>query len=150
MEPPAGAAPTGLSHPDLLAAIFERLPLSEQCATICTLGRAWQQWAAPKRAILRGTRPSMHCFDSRYERLAAFALPLWYVMDGWPRLTEEQRSRAASRAAAHGDSEMLRFARRAVNSWDLSVCEAAAGGGQLAALQWARSAGCPWTEQTCA
>ena len=33
--------------------------------------------------------------------------------------------------------------------WDEETCEAAAKGGHLEVLQWARQNGCPWNELTC-
>jgi hypothetical protein len=68
---------------------------------------------------------------------------MWYVIDQRPRLTDVQRYGAALRAAAHGDAEVLRFARRAGCRVDVQLCNEAARGGHLAALQWARDAGCP-------
>ena len=46
--------------------------------------------------------------------------------------------------------QWLRLQSPALAPLDQWTCEAAAGGGHLAVLQWAREQDCPWDESTCA
>ena len=56
---------------------------------------------------------------------------------------------ACSAAASGGYLELLQFARECGCSWDESTCAAAATYGHLELLQWAWDNGCPWDASTC-
>jgi hypothetical protein len=53
-----------------------------------------------------------------------------------------------SAAAGGGHLEVLQWAR-ANCPWDVRTCSAAAKGGHLEVLQWAHANGCPWSKKTC-
>lgn len=97
-----------ISHPSLNQAIFERLPLSEQCLTVSRIGRNWRQWAAPKKAELE-------------QQLAAFTeawyptpcLPLWSVLEAWHEMSYNQCWKALRRAARCGDLAFFKAKRLA-------------------------------------
>ena len=71
----------------------------------------------------------------------------WARKDAPARGTEyfstcrRRRGAANKRCCAQG--------RRGRRPWNADTCWAAAQGGQLEALQWARENGCPWDERTC-
>ena len=52
-------------------------------------------------------------------------------------------------AAEGGHLELLQWARANGCLWNEDTCWMAAGGGHLEMLQWARANGCPWNESTC-
>jgi hypothetical protein len=52
--------------------------------------------------------------------------------------------RTCTAAARGGHLEMLKYARANGCPWDEGTCAAAARGGHLEVLQWARANGCPW------
>lgn len=54
-----------------------------------------------------------------------------------------------SAAASGGHLEVLQWARSQGCPWDSDTCSAAALNGHLALLQWARSEDCPWNCGTC-
>lgn len=35
-----------IRHPDVLALIFQRLPIGDQCFTVSRVSKQWRQWAA--------------------------------------------------------------------------------------------------------
>ncbi len=49
-----------------------------------------------------------------------------------------------------GHLEVLQWARSQGCPWDEDTCAHAARGGHLEVLEWAREQGCPWDEWTCA
>ena len=52
-------------------------------------------------------------------------------------------------AALGGHLDILKWARANGCPWSEETCEEAAWGGHLETLQWARANGCPWDESTC-
>lgn len=52
-------------------------------------------------------------------------------------------------AAQGGHLEVLKWARENGCQWDKCTCANAAGGGHLAVLVWARENGCKWDSCTC-
>ena len=52
-------------------------------------------------------------------------------------------------AAAGGHMEVLQWARENGCLWNMSTCEQAAQFGHLEVLRWARENGCQWNEGTC-
>jgi hypothetical protein len=52
-------------------------------------------------------------------------------------------------AAAGGQLDALKWARMKGSPWDEASCQAAAMYGHLEVLKWARTNGCPWDEGTC-
>ncbi|KAI8470767.1 MAG: hypothetical protein J3K34DRAFT_458686 [Monoraphidium minutum] len=143
----AAAALDGVTHPALLARIFERLPPVEQRVTVGRLSRAWRAWAAPRAAALRR--------EGRQEvrSNAAYRLPLWFVQEAWPSESTWRRTRMLERAAWHDDTATLAWARSEggdAKCWARHVCSGAAEGGSFAALQWLRrqEPPCPWDEWT--
>ena len=52
-------------------------------------------------------------------------------------------------AARGGHLEVLQWARANGCPWDEMTCSRAAEGGHLELLQWARANGCPWDKGTC-
>ena len=57
--------------------------------------------------------------------------------------------RAGPAAAEGGCLSVLKWARAQGCPWDEWTCAEAAYNGHLAVLQWARDQGCPWDEKTC-
>jgi hypothetical protein len=53
-------------------------------------------------------------------------------------------------AAKNGHFEVLKWAHTNGCPWDEGTCKAAAAGGHLDVLKWARKMNCPWDETTCA
>lgn len=61
----------------------------------------------------------------------------------WPR-------GAKHAAARNGHVRILELIRASHPVWNnYGICQAAAMGGQLGVLQWARDKGCPWGGRTC-
>ncbi|KAI8472352.1 MAG: hypothetical protein J3K34DRAFT_392383 [Monoraphidium minutum] len=149
-EHAAAAAATldKVSHPVVLALIFERLPPIEQCISVARLSRAWRRWAAPKAEALRRKRRARGGG-------AAHHLPLWCMQEAWSSLPQPvARMGVLMHAARHGDVSALAWARRAcapAACWGPLVCSAAASGGSLAALRWLRrqQPPCPWDDRAC-
>ena len=52
-------------------------------------------------------------------------------------------------AAMGGHLEVLQWARANGCAWDADTCRDAAGGGHLEVLQWARASGCEWDRADC-
>ena len=52
-------------------------------------------------------------------------------------------------AAEGGHLSVLQWARHNGCDWNWKTCVAAAGGGNLSILQWARQNGCDWDSETC-
>jgi len=48
-----------------------------------------------------------------------------------------------------GLGRWIKYRSARFQSWEGGACAAAAGGGHLAVLQWARASGCPWGSMTC-
>lgn len=134
-----------ISHPDVLAQVFEHLPLGDQCFTVSRLSKQWRQWAAPKHAMAKRPRPARHNMGL-YGARTWYQPPLWWVQEAWDDLTRLQRYCAAARAAFNGNLAVLEFALRDADCHVSNVCLAAASGGQLEALKVARKSGCPWNE----
>jgi hypothetical protein len=74
----------------------------------------------------------------------------------WPSAHELGRSYAlgarldtCEAAARGGHLSVLQWARASGCPWNERTCSAAARGGHLAMLQWARANGCPWNQNTC-
>ena len=62
------------------------------------------------------------------------------------------RARGADAAASVARAEMVRrvLTGQALQAFERGMCNYAAEGGCLSVLKWARAAGCPWNEWTCA
>jgi len=60
----------------------------------------------------------------------------------------EWDSDTCSAAAEGGHLSTLQWARENGFEWDSDTCLAAARGGHLSALQWARENGCYWDKRT--
>ena len=60
------------------------------------------------------------------------------------------RTLGAAAAAEGGHLELLRWARENGCPWDEATPAFAAEGGHLELLRWARENGCPWDAETCA
>ena len=52
-------------------------------------------------------------------------------------------------AASVGNLSALQWARSQGCPWESDTCSSAASNGHLEVLQWARSQGCPWESDTC-
>ncbi|GBF90358.1 hypothetical protein Rsub_02464 [Raphidocelis subcapitata] len=144
------AAAAALPH-DVLARIFSFLPPGDTVLMVPRLSKALAAEAAPRVVKLRTESTALRD-KARSEVYASFPVPLWALQEAWPRLTQEQQTNAAARAAFHGDLATLRWALRALPQRDDAgalYCEAAAAGGQLEALQCARALGCEWRKTTC-
>ena len=64
-------------------------------------------------------------------------------------LKYKQKKQLMIAAAKGGCLQTLQWAREQGCPWDRSVSDAAAEGGHLAVLQWLRQEGCPWGPSTC-
>jgi hypothetical protein len=126
----------------LLGLIFDRLPLGERVFTVGSLAREWRVWAARWRVAAADI----------HGRCTAVA-PRWLFQETWPRIHSDAllQTQCLQRAAANACLDTLEWVRRrrACPSWNPAVCSAAAGAGQLEALQWLRARGAPWDEATC-
>ncbi|KAI8473108.1 MAG: hypothetical protein J3K34DRAFT_466880 [Monoraphidium minutum] len=131
---PRAAASEGVSHPALLALIFERLPPVEQFTTVGRFAREWRRWAVPKAAALQARRS--------WRDSGLYQLPSWLFQEAWAsRLKPRERSSLLMRAAWHGDVAALAWAPGRADDaapWSAVVCQAAAEGGRLEALRWLR------------
>ncbi len=76
------------------------------------------------------------------------ALLAWFVNQ--VPLREWCAGLLCQKAAAGGHLAALQWLRAYGAPWNTDTCARAAGGGHLAALQWSRAHGAPWDEQTCA
>ncbi|GBF89979.1 hypothetical protein Rsub_02685 [Raphidocelis subcapitata] len=148
---------------DLLARICSFLPPGDAVLTVPRLNKALAAAAAPRVAAVRAEAqaakdaPNQECVIFKNGRfpfgVEIPSIPLWALQEAWPQLQGRQRTRAAGRAAFHGDLAVLSWAL--LRPLDLAmhaaqgVCEAAAAGGQLEALECARALGCPWDGWTC-
>jgi hypothetical protein len=82
---------------------------------------------------------------------ASADVPSWVLPSlGLNSLTFKQKKQLMVAAAKGGRLQILQWAREQGCPWDRSVSEAAAEGGHLAVLQWLRQEGCPWGPSTCA
>ena len=142
------AAAAALPH-DVLALICSFLPPGAAILTVPRLNKALAAAAARRTADLRAALAAVADRGWFGPGLALFSIPLWALRQAWPRLTEDQRRHAAVRAAFHGDLAVLRWALPQLDITYWSCCYAAAAGGQLAALQYARALGCSWDEWIC-
>ncbi len=59
-----------------------------------------------------------------------------------------RRERLCEAAARGGHLEMLQWARANGCPWNEMTCSGAATGGHLDVLRWAHEKGCPWSEET--
>jgi hypothetical protein len=150
-------APAALP-PDLLARVVSFLPPGDAALAVPRASKALAAAAAPRMADVRA---AVAAKEEEMQLLLGMApvafgvetlsIPLWALQEAWPRLGESQRARAAARAAFHGDLAVLQWVvpRLAQIYHRVAVCEAAAAGGQLDALQCALELGCPWSPSTC-
>ncbi|GBF88232.1 hypothetical protein Rsub_00944 [Raphidocelis subcapitata] len=148
--PPGDEAGHGALPHRLLLRICALLPPGGMIFTVPRLSKALAAWAAPQRAQLRAelrAAVALHASDRMSlgkPAIEAFSAPLWALQEAWPALTGEQQALAAERAAFHGDVAALGWVLPRLARRSRCICEAAAAGGQLEALQCARQHGCPW------
>ncbi|GBF93557.1 hypothetical protein Rsub_06277 [Raphidocelis subcapitata] len=142
--------------PDLLARICSFLPPGDAITTVPRLNKGWAAAAAPRVAELRKVaralrEEALRSFWLSRREHQSFSVPLWALQEAWPQLTEQQRKLAAARAAFHGDLAALRWALLLLHRDNdgTRYCAAAAAGGQLEALQFARLLGYEWSVSTC-
>ena len=64
--------------------------------------------------------------------------------------TSQKATTLIGSAATHGNLPGLQFLRSVGCPWNEETCRFAALSGYLAVLQWCRENGCPWDERTCA
>jgi hypothetical protein len=148
-QPPDAAARCGAlavgALSELLALVFERLPHSEQSLTVGRLAREWRRWAAPRRDELRRAW-SVLPEDQRQ-------LPLWCLIEAWPRMSGLQRGMTALLTAEWGNLERLRWlpAQDPSCPWRGVMCDEAAHNGHLDVLRWLRAQDppYPWDKVTC-
>ncbi len=88
--------------------------------------------------------------------------PTWQLVcklicQQWRLLLSVACSASASQSASHasflacgGHLKVLQWVRSQGCLWDEQTCTKAAEGGHLEVLQWARSQRCPWDKETCA
>jgi hypothetical protein len=129
---------------DVLVRIFSLLPRG---ALAVTPGRVNRAWAAAKQqawAEWVAMRPSLvrrHIFD---ESQCPF-LPLWYARSIYGSATKNQKLAIVNGACFHGQLDVMAELYAVDHgSFGLGACNAAAGGGQLSALQQLRQWRCPW------
>lgn len=137
-----------INHPDLLAQIFQRLPVGDQCFTISMVSKQWRQWAAEKLAAINAAarKASSHLLGS----IPIYHIPGWWVKRVWRDLDVAQQKQLMKRAAYYGDMSTLKFVGRTGCLISYLLSRAAAAGGQLEALRWARSKGAAWDSEVCA
>jgi hypothetical protein len=112
---------------------------------------AWAAAAAPRVADVRAEAAAVEgeVWIDELVGLEYFSVPLWALQRAWWRLRGRQRTRAAARAAFHGDLAVLRWALAKLSATGAHYCDAAAAGGQLEALQYVRTLGYPWDAWSC-
>lgn len=156
-----------------LAMVFMRLPPSDQSVTVGRLSKHWQQWAAEARAAQRAAIDT-RLWISWPDAMKYPGLPQWYVREVFHTLPLSEQRRlvcavartgqdeamhwlleqaspssaafdgAAAAAAAAGHLGLLMLLHASGCLCNARVCEAAAGSGHLAILQWARNANLAW------
>ncbi|GBF88233.1 hypothetical protein Rsub_00945 [Raphidocelis subcapitata] len=147
--PPGDEAGQDALPDGLLLRICALLPPGAVIYTVPRLSKALAAWAAPQRAQLRAELRAAVALNARDKTsvrnpaVEAFSAPLWALQEAWPALTGEQQALAAERAAFHGDVAALGWVLPRLARRSRCICEAAAAGGQLEALQCARQHGCP-------
>ena len=145
-----GAAAAAAVPPDVLARVCSFLPPGDAIFMVPRISKALAAAGAPRLAALRSeVAPLMDEGEDKEcgaasASLLAFSVPLWAVQEAWPRLEERRRTRVVARAAFHGDLAVLTWALPGREHTRALYSVAAAAGGQLEALQYARSLGCPW------
>ena len=78
-------------------------------------------------------------------------VPPWALpILGLASLTYKQKKQLMEAAAKGGHLSTLQWARQQGCPWDRASSDAAAEGSHLAVLQWLRQEGCPWGPSTCA
>jgi hypothetical protein len=172
-------------HTFLIELVFAFLPLSIQAITLPALSKAWKQWAeehrAKERALEQAKGVDLYDPDADTDTdIEIFDVPL-RLAQRQHDLTDEEKRRFQLRAVAHGDVgavvwfglasvgvspytqqrwlcesaafggqlKALQWLRELSCDWDAETCSAAAGGGHLGVLQWARANGCEWDARTC-
>ncbi|GBF94231.1 hypothetical protein Rsub_06501 [Raphidocelis subcapitata] len=128
---------------DVLQKICSFLPPGDVALTAPRVTKALAAAAAPLAEAVRS--------EAVPWQRRVFAVPLWALQEAWPQLAAEQRVCAAVRAAAHGDVPALGWALPRLpenHGRERCICEAAAAGGQLEALQCALALGCYWDAAT--
>jgi hypothetical protein len=135
------AAAAALPH-DLLARVCSLLPAGDAILTVPRVSKALAAAVAPRvddlwaEVVQHRHRVS---FVDTFAALKVFSIPLWALQEAWPELGEGQRKRALACAAYHGDLATLRWALPQRDDDGALSCIAAAAGGQLEALQYARA-----------
>lgn len=124
-----------VSHPDVLAQLFQRLPVGDQCFTITLISKQWQ-WAVSKQVELKAEAERWD-ENSILGSHPVYHLPLWWVKREWPGLAEGQEHQVMNWAAYLGNTATLGFTRCTGSALSVDSTWTAAAGGQLEALQWA-------------
>lgn len=63
-------------NPDVLAELFERLPIGDQCFTVSSLSKQWQLWAARKQSDAKGKAAETRI---TFLHLPLYQHPFWLV-----------------------------------------------------------------------
>jgi hypothetical protein len=146
------AAAAAALPPDVLARICSFLPPGAAILKVPRLSKALAAAGAPRAAALRDEVAAAKVKEEGDwcgpDALQPFSAPLWALREAWPQLEEQQRSLAATRAAFHGDLEVLRWRLPQRSDDGVLYCLAAAAGGQLEALEYARTVGCAWEPES--
>lgn len=87
MDPGPHAHPAALldsiSHPDVLARIFQRLPVGDQCFTVSLTSNQWRQWAASRQAEVQAEAQHLEEVNNFLSSLALHHSPLIWVKREW-------------------------------------------------------------------
>jgi hypothetical protein len=143
---------------DLLALVCPFLPPGDAALAVPRASKALAAAAACQVAEVQAAvaakkeeRRSLPKMDQVAFGVETLSIPLWALQEAWPQLRNRQRVRVTARAAFHGDLAVLQWAvpRLADTYVRVAVCEGAAAGGLLDALQCALELGCPWSSFTC-
>ena len=103
-------------------------------------------------AVSRGMRGAVALMGLRFEEIDAFDAAQLGCLSAVERHQRrgrlERQQLPCDTAARVGNLEKLKEFRADDTPWG-STCWAAASGGHIKVLQWARAKGCPWSEWTC-
>ena len=103
-------------------------------------------------AVSRAMRDAVTATGLRFEELGendAVELGCLCAVQRLDRVGRlSRRERLCEAAARGGHLEMLQWARANGCPWNEMTCSGAATGGHLDVPRWAREKGCPWSEET--
>ena len=103
-------------------------------------------------AVSRAMRDAVTATGLRFEELGendAVELGCLCAVQRLDRVGRlSRRERLCEAAARGGHLEMLQWARANGCPWNEMTCSGAATGGHLDVLRWAHEKGCPWSEET--